>query len=151
MRRIVFYLATGTNKRQYEEMTTKIQTQYRERIFPAIQTYVGGGMPELEFATWNWVNDRKSDTGLIFWVAAPWGTGSTEDIVLDAMLTQHLELSIIPIVYWDDVRIEWHSHDCTYDISECSVCTNEEWDWDNIDTRSANDMLASTLPNYHSN
>lgn len=145
MRRILFYLGTGTNERQYTEMTTKIATQYRERIFPVLQSKLYTGLPDLEFAPWAWVRNRMGYTSFSFWMAAPWSTTSQEDIALDAMITQHLECSIIPLVYWDDVTMEWDSHDCSYDINDCSTCTDEEWGWDTITTRAANDMLAEVL------
>jgi hypothetical protein len=146
MRRILFYLATPTNKRQYEELTDKAQLQYRERIFPVLRDRYGAGLEELYFADWDWVKARSGQNGFQFWIAAPWSTGSHEDIVLDAMFIQHLELSIVPLIYWDDVAMEHASHDCTYDMSDCNVCSEEEWSFDTAATRFANDQLAIIIP-----
>lgn len=143
MRRIVIRLGTPTNQRQYEEMTDKIQVHFRERIYPVLLADDEDVEEYLEFADWSeWVQYQRGTQTFLFHVTAPWATTGKADTFLDAELTQHLELSILPLIYWDDVPIQIHSHDCE-GWDDCGLCANHDWDMHNITTREANDRLAA--------
>ena len=143
MRRIVIRLGTPTNRRQYEEMTDKIQLHYRERIYPVLKSEDDDVEDYLEFADWDeWVQYQRGAQSFLFWIGCHWSTTSKADTVLDAELTQHLELSILPLVYWDDVPIQIHSHDCE-GWDNCGFCAQHDWDMYDITTREANDRLAA--------
>ncbi len=153
MRAMVFQIPVPTSERQYREMTERIQRHWRERIYTTMQgdgaqagkLYVGAQDCVL-IDGWDEVALRVSPAGFFFRVYMNWHTGSDQDLIGMALLTQHLEVSILPLVYFDDIELISNAHDCEGGPGKsrnCSTCYNAEdvYDAEEYATKHANETI----------
>lgn len=148
MRAIRFDLPIPTSERQYNDLSTRIKRHYRERIFEAMPAkFHHSVLPEVHVEPWDRVAWRVGPDGFYFRVYLCWSTDEKTDELVRAMLTQHLELSIIPMVYFEDLEIASLDHECSggyQNPRDCGICNyGEEDEIEDYQTKHANQTIIS--------
>lgn len=152
MRANVITIPFPSTERQYRDLCERIKVHWQERILPTgsgggkdgMKLYVGVGDVVLD--TWEEVEQRMSPEGFFFRIYFDWSTTDIQDRIVRDLLIQNLEVSIIPLVYFDEIELDVSSHDCSGgpgNARNCGVCRYAE-DLDVIEaypTRSANESI----------
>jgi hypothetical protein len=106
----------GQEPTDYQQnlITEKVLTFHKEHLFPVVLT--GMTEEEIDFDM-DWWNQAELFIGYGF------STNSTQDYDINRQLLRYLEISVVPIVFYDDVTLQLESHDEELDdYNECKGC-----------------------------
>jgi hypothetical protein len=100
---------------QAEQITEKLLTFHKEHLFA--QVFPGAPVEQINFDL-DWWNGNE--VCLIY----GYGTSSSQDYNINRQLLRYLEISVVPIVFFDDdVVLQLDSHDESLDEDEsCRGC-----------------------------